>query len=344
MHSPTALHVLTIVLAWLSLIPSISAGRISRWHRSKDWEDDDDCTSSTTTSETPCPETSSGWPYQTTAYSPTTTFTSGSASSSPASSVIPSCNVTVTTVTVTFEPTAPLTPTATSTCPPPNATVTVTDVTITATTITAACPTTSTSTAPPVPTTTTPPAVDYYKRNLATISAIYNLTVYPNQLPILFSGAGAVPPGLFAQNVIGRVAPVGDFRGFEDSIEYFFALAPVPQANAAMAAITHFKITEFTTGCPDLAASVVYLFCNVVDPTSPDHGKSLAPLKQVSAGYLFLRWSMGSDTRACISKFNAPSPEAVPAPAMLPKITPHHPPPTRPPMAATPRSQDGAEI
>lgn len=121
------------------------------------------------------------------------------------------------------------------------------------------------------------------QRNFNTISSIYNLTVYPNQLPIFEVGAAGIPSGLFNQNVVGRVDPVGEFVGFQDSIEYFFALSPLPQANAASAAITGYQITEFTSGCAEVAASVVYLFSSVVKSCSPDNGKALAPLKQVSS-------------------------------------------------------------
>lgn len=123
---------------------------------------------------------------------------------------------------------------------------------------------------------------DWSRRNLRTIERIYNLTVYPNQLPILAEGGAAVPPGLFNANATGRVDPVGNFSGFEDSIEYFFALAPVPTASSTHAAITSFRITEFSTACAGVAASVVYLFCSVVNPGAPDDGTALAPLKQVS--------------------------------------------------------------
>lgn len=123
---------------------------------------------------------------------------------------------------------------------------------------------------------------NFEQRNLQTISSIYNFTVYPNQLPIFVEGAAGVPSGLFNQDVVGRVDPVGEFIGFQDSIEYFFALAPLPQGNAAYSAITSYQITEFTSACPDVAASVVYLNCGVVDPGSSDNGQALAPLKQVS--------------------------------------------------------------
>jgi hypothetical protein len=122
---------------------------------------------------------------------------------------------------------------------------------------------------------------NWEQRNYDTIRNIYNLTVYPNQLPILQKGAAGVPAGLFSEKATGRVDPVGNFSGFEDSIEYFFALAPVPSANAASTAISRIQITEFSSACPDVAASVVYLFCNVEDQ-SANNGKALAPLKEVS--------------------------------------------------------------
>lgn len=126
------------------------------------------------------------------------------------------------------------------------------------------------------------PDKDFAKRNLKTISTIYGLTVYPNQLPIFQAGGKGVPDGLFNKNVRGRVDPVGNFTDFENSIEYFFALSPLPQANPANAAITGYKIAEFSSQCRDVAASVVYLYCSVVNPGSPDHGKPLPPLKQVA--------------------------------------------------------------
>lgn len=124
------------------------------------------------------------------------------------------------------------------------------------------------------------------QRNFKTLESIYNLTVFPNQLPILAQGATAVPNGLFNQNVVGRVDPVGNFSGFDDSIEYFFALAPIPQANSASQAISRIQLTEFSSACPTVAASVVYLFTSVVNPGSPDNGKPLPPLKQVGERFL----------------------------------------------------------
>ncbi|KAL1838032.1 hypothetical protein VTJ49DRAFT_3126 [Mycothermus thermophilus] len=120
------------------------------------------------------------------------------------------------------------------------------------------------------------------ERNFRTISSIYNLTVYPNQLPIFGTNGLSIPPGLFSKNVVGRVDPVGKFTDFENSIEYFFALSPLPQANPIKAAITSYRITEFSSQCANVAASVVYLYCSVFNPGSPDHGRPLPPLKQVA--------------------------------------------------------------
>jgi hypothetical protein len=132
------------------------------------------------------------------------------------------------------------------------------------------------------------------QRNFKTVMSIYNLTIYPNQLPIFEQGAASVPPGLFNENATGRVDPVGNFTGIEDSIEYFFALAPVPQANSASAAISSIQITEFGSACLEVAASVVYLYCSVVNPSSSDNGISLAPLKQVSDKSVFNRCTRSS--------------------------------------------------
>jgi hypothetical protein len=57
------------------------------------------------------------------------------------------------------------------------------------------------------------------QRNLNTIEKIYNLTVYPNNVPIVSIGASAVPAGLFNENATGRISPLGNFTGFDDSIE-----------------------------------------------------------------------------------------------------------------------------
>ncbi|MCJ1479306.1 hypothetical protein MMC13_007991 [Lambiella insularis] len=122
---------------------------------------------------------------------------------------------------------------------------------------------------------------DYVARNLDTISNIYNLTVYPNNVPVINHGGSAVPAGLFNENATGRITPVGSFQGFNQSIEYFFGLAPVP-GGPTNATIHQAVITSFQSGCPEVASSVVYLVCNVTSPGQPDDGKYIGTLKQVA--------------------------------------------------------------
>ena len=120
----------------------------------------------------------------------------------------------------------------------------------------------------------------YVTRNLNTIQAIYNLTVYPNNVPIISHGATAVPAGLFNSGATGRIDPVGSFTGFKDSVEYFFGLAPLP-APPTYVIISKAEIVEFNSGCPHVASSVVYLECSTYNPGKPDNGRAQATLKQV---------------------------------------------------------------
>ena len=64
-------------------------------------------------------------------------------------------------------------------------------------------------------------STDWQQRNYNTVKAIYNTTIYPHNLAFLQNGSSVVPPGLFNANVSGRITPVGNFTGFEDSVEYF---------------------------------------------------------------------------------------------------------------------------
>ncbi|KAF4301440.1 hypothetical protein GTA08_BOTSDO10783 [Botryosphaeria dothidea] len=110
-----------------------------------------------------------------------------------------------------------------------------------------------------------PPVEDFAARNLRTIQSIYNLTVYPNNAQIIAQGGSAVPPGLFDSQAKGRITPLGNFTDFEDSIEYFFGLAPTPQGNAAGIGLYEAEVVSFTSGCPEVAASTVYLKGGAVD-------------------------------------------------------------------------------
>lgn len=94
-----------------------------------------------------------------------------------------------------------------------------------------------------------------------------------------------MPPGLFDPNATGRITPLGNFTGFEDSIEYFFGLAPMPQTNAAGLGLYEADIVAFASGCPEVAASVVYLkggpVNNVTGGLIP--GSPTTTLKQVGS-------------------------------------------------------------
>ncbi|MCJ1413606.1 hypothetical protein MMC19_007728 [Ptychographa xylographoides] len=124
-------------------------------------------------------------------------------------------------------------------------------------------------------------SAEMLQRNLHTISRIYNLTVYPNNVPVITNVRGAVPSGLFNENATGRVTPVGTFSGFQDSIEYFFGLAPIPHPPTNIA-FSKADVVEFTSGCPEVASSVVYLTASVHDPGQPDDGRFVAILKEVA--------------------------------------------------------------
>ncbi|KAL0254840.1 hypothetical protein SLS55_009364 [Diplodia seriata] len=135
---------------------------------------------------------------------------------------------------------------------------------------------------------------DFAARNLRTIQAIYNLTlgldltqhtkIYPRNAPIIAQGGSAVPPGLFAPEATGRITPLGNFTGFEDSIEYFFGLAPMPQTNAASLGLYEAEVVSFTSGCPEVAASVVYLKGGAVNNVTGGllPGSPTTTLKQIA--------------------------------------------------------------
>ncbi|MCJ1269838.1 hypothetical protein MMC22_009731 [Lobaria immixta] len=121
----------------------------------------------------------------------------------------------------------------------------------------------------------------FAERNLDTISKIYNRTTYPTLLEFIANRSASVPSGLFNANAKGRITPVGNFTGFDDSTEYFFALSPVPVAPSYLTFLSA-TITHFTSGCPEIASSVVHFRNGVFHPGSPDDGKYVTTLKQVA--------------------------------------------------------------
>ena len=123
-------------------------------------------------------------------------------------------------------------------------------------------------------------AIDFQTRNYNTIRAIYNQTIYPNNQAFLANGTSVVPPGLFSANASGRIAPIGNFSGFEDSVEYFFGLTP-PVGPPLYDTWTEANLVSFTSGCPEVAASVVYGKTTGVNPAfNATYGKTVSTIKQ----------------------------------------------------------------
>ncbi|KAJ7701056.1 hypothetical protein B0H16DRAFT_1641631 [Mycena metata] len=142
--------------------------------------------------------------------------------------------------------------------------------------------------------------VSWYNRNRNTVQQIYNLTVFPFNAAIVTGGASAVPAGLFNQNATGRVTPVGEFVGFEDSIEYFFGLAPLPTGVAPNGAFTNATLVEFVSDCPEVAASTVYLTLSTINPDN-SVGPFITALKQLDLFTALLRGTPDPYTPAAMN-------------------------------------------
>ncbi|KAL9611113.1 MAG: hypothetical protein Q9167_004217 [Letrouitia subvulpina] len=121
----------------------------------------------------------------------------------------------------------------------------------------------------------------FEKRNFDTIEKIYGLTLYPQNVVLSAKGSSAVPKGLFNQNATGRITPIGNFTGFDDSTEYFYAITPRGQPPSG-AGFSKFEIVSFVTGCPQVAATTAYFTATVVDPTAENFGQYLTTLKQTA--------------------------------------------------------------
>lgn len=122
--------------------------------------------------------------------------------------------------------------------------------------------------------------VSFQQRNLATITKIYERTVYPTNLEFVANGPASVPPGLFNENATGRITPVGNFTGFNDSTEYFFALAPVASPPSYIG-FSDAKVVSFQSQCAEFASSIVYFTSRVIHPNASDDGEFVSTLKQV---------------------------------------------------------------
>jgi hypothetical protein len=97
-------------------------------------------------------------------------------------------------------------------------------------------------------------------------------------------GASAIPAGLFNGNATGRITPIGNFSGFEDTVEYFFGLTPPPQA-PLYDTWTEADVVSFTSGCPEVASSVVYGRTTGVNSSASTYGQYITTIKQVSSNF-----------------------------------------------------------
>ncbi|MCJ1477014.1 hypothetical protein MMC13_005685 [Lambiella insularis] len=125
------------------------------------------------------------------------------------------------------------------------------------------------------------PTLDFQQRNLDTIKKIYNTTIYPNNQGFIAYGASVIPPGLFNMKASGRITPIGNFTGLEDSVEYFFGLTP-PAQPPLYDTWTNAKVVSFTSGCPEVASSVVYGTTTGVNPNASTYGQIVTTIKQVA--------------------------------------------------------------
>jgi len=131
---------------------------------------------------------------------------------------------------------------------------------------------------------TDPRPKSFQQRNLDTITKIYERNKYPTNLEFITNGSRSVPAGLFNENAAGRITPLGNFTGFQESTEYFFALSPVPLP-PTYGGFSKIQIVEFQSQCANVASSVVYITMSVINPGAPNDGQLISTLKQVRSLY-----------------------------------------------------------
>lgn len=110
------------------------------------------------------------------------------------------------------------------------------------------------------------------------------IQVFPRNT-VAIQTQGQSVAALFDPDARGRISPLGNFTGALDSIEYFYGLAPVPQTNPAGLGIFEADVVEYTSGCPEVASSLVYLKAGPVNNVTGEFiaGSNVTILKQVSA-------------------------------------------------------------
>lgn len=123
--------------------------------------------------------------------------------------------------------------------------------------------------------------VDFRTRNFNTIAAIYDFAGFPQSTAFIKNGMSAIPAGLFSPNATGRVSPVGNFSGAEESAEYFFGLSPQGEAPFYIG-WTSVDIHSFSSECPEVAVSSIRGRTTVVKPGDPTDGDYVSTLEQTA--------------------------------------------------------------
>jgi hypothetical protein len=93
---------------------------------------------------------------------------------------------------------------------------------------------------------------------VANLHTLYNLLIYPNYLPLFQTLE--VPPGLFAPDAKGRIAPLGHGDDLYSAIRLFFGLMPTTNLNTSQFYTSSVNFRTMTEQDPDVAVEVDVTF------------------------------------------------------------------------------------
>jgi len=121
------------------------------------------------------------------------------------------------------------------------------------------------------------PCPEWQVRNYNQIRKIYDNVQYPKNIEIIANGP---PPGLFAQNVSGRINPIGNFTDIKGLVEYFYALTPAVTNNLIGAALGELVIVGFSSMCAEVAAFSGYVPICIYNKASQTCGSTVGYIAQ----------------------------------------------------------------